>query len=328
MTNTQMKYGEVPGVGKPISRLVQGSIQIDMKNEEAAFTLLDAAFERGINSVDTAHIYGGGMHDRVIGKWINSRGIRDKVVVLAKGAHHSGDRKRVTPYDIGADLHDTLARMKTDYVDLYVLHRDDADYPVEAIVDALNQYAREGKIKAFGGSNWTAARLQAANEYAKQSGQIPFAVSSPNFSLADQVKEPWAGCTTISGPSYEAERKWYAETGMALFTWSSMAGGFMSGRITRENTEEYTEGLYKLAVECYASEANFQRLDRAKEVAEQKGLTMPQIALAYVMNYPLNIFALVGSASPEELDANIAAVNTPLTEQELAYLDLRADSPA
>jgi aryl-alcohol dehydrogenase-like predicted oxidoreductase len=328
MTNNQMKYGEVPGVGKPISRIVQGSIQIDMKNEDVAFPLLDAAFERGINSIDTAHIYGGGQHDRTIGKWMNSRGIRDKAVVLAKGAHHNGERKRVTPYDIGADLHDTLARMKTDYVDLYVLHRDDPDYPVEPIVDALNQYTREGKIKAFGGSNWTAARLQAANDYAKRSGQIPFAVSSPNFSLADQIKEPWGGCTTISGPSNETERKWYAETNMALFTWSSMAGGFMSGRITRDNKGEFTEGLYKLAVECYASEENFQRLDRAKEIAERKGLTMPQIALAYVMNYPLNIFALVGSASPEELDANIAAVNTSLTEQEMAYLDLRADSPA
>jgi aryl-alcohol dehydrogenase-like predicted oxidoreductase len=325
--SSQMKYGEVAGVGQPISRLVQGSIQIDMKNEDGAFALLDQAFERGINSVDTAHIYGGGLHDRVIGKWMNARGIREKVVVLAKGSHHNGDRKRVTPYDIGADLHDTLARMKTDYVDLYVLHRDDPEYPVEPIVDALNQFTKEGKIKAFGGSNWSAARLQEANAYAVKSGQIPFAVSSPNFSLADQVKVPWAGCVTISGPSFEGERKWYAEQNMPLFTWSSMAGGFMSGRITRENTSEYTEGLYKLAVECYASEENFQRLDRAKEIAARRGLSMPQIALAYVMSYPLNIFALVGSASAEEMDANIAAVNTTLTEKEMAYLDLRADSP-
>jgi aryl-alcohol dehydrogenase-like predicted oxidoreductase len=322
----EMKYGEVPGVGKPISRLVQGIIQIKFNEEEAGFAVLDAAWEAGINTIDTAHIYGGGQADRFLGKWIASRGVRDQAVVFAKGAHHNGDRKRVTPYDIGADLHDTLARMKTDYVDLYVLHRDDPDYPVEPIVDALNQYAREGKIRAFGGSNWTVERLQAANDYAKQSGQTPFVVSSPNFSLAEQVKEPWGGCVTISGPNNEAERQWYAEHKMPLFTWSSMAGGFMTGRITPENMNDQKEGLYKLAVECYAVPQNFQRLDRAREVAEKKGITLPQVALAYVMNYPLDIFALVGAEKREEIQANVAALNVTLSPQEMAYLDLRADS--
>lgn len=323
----EMKYGRVPGVEKPISRIVQGIIQVprgDEEKEAKGFALLDAALEAGINTIDTAHVYGPA--DAFLGRWIASRGVREKVVVLAKGAHHNDVRRRVTPYDIGADLHDTLARMKTDYVDLYVLHRDDADYPVEPIVDALNQYVREGKIKAFGGSNWTTARLQAANEYAAKSGQIPFAVSSPNFSLADQKQEPWAGCVTISGPGRESERQWYAAHKMPLFTWSSMAGGFMSGRITRENQGEFTEYLDKLAVQCYAADDNFQRLDRAKEIADRHGLTLPQVALAYVFNYPLDIYALVGSATPEEIRANVTALNTKLTEQEMAYLDLRADS--
>lgn len=318
---TQMKYGHVPGVDKPISRIVQGIIQIDSKDEEKGFAQLDAAFDAGITAVDTAHVYGD--KDAFLGKWIASRGNRDKVVVLAKGAHLNNVRKRVTPFDIEADLHDTLARMKTDYVDLYVLHRDDPDYPVEPIVDVLNKYQKKGVIKAFGGSNWTTERLQAANAYAQQSGQTPFAVSSPNFSLADQIKEPWSGCITISGPKNEQARKWYAEQKMPLFTWSSMAGGFWSGRITRETREDFKEGLYKLAVECYASEENFQRLDRAQELASQKGLTVPQIALAYVFNYPLDIYALVGAEKPEEIAANVQALNTPLSESEMAYLDLR-----
>src|SRR5690348_8362589 len=121
----QMTYGEVPGVGKPISRLVQGLIQVNVNDEAKGFALLDAAYEAGITGMDTAHIYGNS--DRFLGKWMASRGIREKVVVIAKGAHHNADRKRVTPYDIGSDLHDTLARMKTDYIDLYVLHRDDPD---------------------------------------------------------------------------------------------------------------------------------------------------------------------------------------------------------
>ncbi len=320
----EMKYGNVPGVDKPISRLVQGIIQVDSSDESKGFGLLDAAYEAGITAVDTAHVYGP--KDAFLGKWLAARNLRDKVVVLAKGAHHNDLRQRVTPYDIGSDLHDTLARMKTDYVDLYVLHRDNPDYPVEPIVDALNQYVKEGKIKAFGGSNWTTARLQAANEYAAKSGQIPFAVSSPNFSLAEQVKEPWANCVSISGPKQDAEREWYKAHKTPLFTWSSMAGGFMSGRYTRDNLDEFKDGLGKLAITSYASPENFDRLDRANELAQAKGVTLPQIALAYVTHYPLDIYALVGSATPEEIAANIEALNLPLTEQEMAYLDLRADS--
>ncbi|GAB4456506.1 MAG: hypothetical protein OHK0029_14590 [Armatimonadaceae bacterium] len=320
-----MKYGNVAGVNKPISRIVQGSVQVNVRDEDEGFALLDAAFERGINTIDTAYIYGGGTQDRFIGKWMAARNLRDKVVVLAKGAHHNGDRKRVTPFDIAHDLHDTLARMKTDYVDLYVLHRDDPEVPVEPIVDTLNQYVKEGKIKAFGGSNWTVARLQEANAYAEKSGQQPFAVSSPNFSLADQVKEPWADCITISGPSRSDERQWYVDMQMPVFAWSSMAGGFWSGRFTREDFESATEGPAKGIRESYGSDENYTRLERVKELADQKGLTVPQVALAFIFNSPLNIYALVGSATVEELEANIQALNTDLTPEEMAYLDLKAD---
>ncbi|MDX1934068.1 MAG: aldo/keto reductase [Capsulimonadales bacterium] len=320
------KYGEVPGVDKKIPRIVQGVIQVKVNEEDKGFALLDAAFERGITAIDTARIYG--TSDRFIGKWMKARDNREQVTVLAKGSHHNDVRKRVTPYDIGTDLHDTLAHMQVEYVDLYVLHRDDPDYPVEPIVDALNQFVREGKIRAFGGSNWTAARLQEANDYAARSGQIGFAVSSPNFSLADQVKEPWADCISISGPRNEIERGWYARTRMPIFAWSSMAGGFWSGRFTRENIgDEHSDYFNKLVQQCYNSEDNFRRLDRVKELGERKGLTIPQVALAWVLNFPLNLFALVGSANETELDANVAAANLTLTAQEIDYLDLRADSP-
>ena len=325
---TGMQYGHIAGVDKKISRIVQGTIQINTGDEAVGFGQLDAAWEAGINAFDTAHIYGGGANDKFLGRWIKARGIQEEVVVLAKGAHHNDVRRRVTPYDIGADLHDTLARMQVEVIDLYVLHRDDAKVPVEPIVDTLNQYTREGKIRAFGGSNWTTARLAEANAYAAKSGQIPFAVSSPNFSLADQKREPWDGCVTISGPERAGERQWYAEHKIPLFTWSSMAGGFLSGRITPENQGEFTSYFDKLAVDCYAAPDNFERLDRAKKLATAKSLSMPQIALAYVLHYPLDIYALVGSANAEEIAANIVALNTPLTAQEMDYLDLRADAPA
>ncbi|MEI6430897.1 MAG: aldo/keto reductase [bacterium] len=321
-----MKYGQVPGVDKPISRIVQGVIQVDRNNEEGAMAHMDAVLETGINAVDTALIYGS---DAFLGKWLASRGVRDQVVILAKGAHPNQWRNKVTPYDISADLHDTLAAMKVDFVDLYVLHRDDEEWPVEPIVDTLNKHVKEGKIKAFGGSNWTTARLAEANAYAKASGQVPFAVSSPNFSLADQIEEPWGGCISISGSKNEAERAWYLEKNMPIFAWSSMAGGFWSGRYTRENLQDTEDKVYgKLVQRCYASEDNFKRLDRVRELGAAKGATVPQIALAFLMNHPLNMFALVGSANKEELTANVAAVDITLTPQEMDYLDLKADSPA
>jgi aryl-alcohol dehydrogenase-like predicted oxidoreductase len=319
-----MKYGTIPGLDKPVSRLVQGIIQVDKSDEAKGFAQLDSAFASGINCVDTAYIYGNS--DAFLGKWIRERGIREKVVVLAKGAHDS-IRKKVTPFDIQHDLHETLARMQTDHVDLYVLHRDDPNYPVEPIVDVLNQLVKEGKIRAFGGSNWSAERLQKANDYAEASGQIPFAASSPNFSLADPIQVPWGGCLTISGDQYVGERAWYEKNQLAIFSWSSMAGGFWSGRYRKDDLEKYTEGQDKLVRDCYCSEANFERLARAETLGKERGLTVAQVSLAYLFNYPMNVFALVGAQTQEEVDANVAALNTELTEKERLWLDLKADSP-
>lgn len=320
--NNSMKYGQVPGVEKPISRLVQGIIQVNRSDEAAGFKQLDDAFAAGINCIDSAHLYGT---DGFLGKWMKERGNREEIVVLAKCAHDSF-RKRVRPYDIQSELEDILGRMQVDYVDMLVLHRDDENYPVAPIIDVLNLVVREGKVKAFGGSNWSAARLQEANDYAAQTGQLGFAVSSPNFSLADPIRVPWGGCLTISGDQFEEERAWYKANDMPIFSWSSMAGGFWSGRYSKEEIESYTEGQHKLVRECYCSDANFVRLDRVKELAAKKDGTVAQIALAYILNYPMNVYAIVGAQTPEEVAANVAALNTPLTPQELLYLDLKADS--
>ncbi len=322
-----MRYGTVPGIEKPVSRLVQGTVPIGSGNVDASYALLDAVIEQGGNAFDTAHVYGGGDCERVFGRWLKDRGLREKVVILAKGAHHNADRRRVTPYDIAADLHDSLARMQVDYIDLYVLHRDDPSVPVGAIVEALNEWMRAGKIRAFGGSNWTHARVAEANAYATERGLVPFAVSSPNFSLAEQVHEPWDECVSIGGPKGDDARAWYAETQLPVFAWSSLAGGFFSGRITRETKDQFKEGLDGLAVHCYAYEHNFQRLDRVAELAAAKGATIPQIAMAYVMSQPLNTFALVGCTNGEQYAQNAAALEIGLSAQELAYLDLRAETP-
>jgi len=322
-----MRYGEIPGLNKPVARVVQGTTMIGSDLDEAkSFALLDQVFEMDCNALDTAHVYSNGNSERITGRWMQARGLRDKIVIITKGAAHSEDRRRMTPFDITSDLHDSLARLKTDYVDLYLLHRDDPSAPVEPIIDILNEHRQAGRLRAFGASNWSHPRIEAANAYARANGLESFVASSPQFSLADQIEEPWPLCLTISGPREAAAREWYAQTQMPLLAWAPLASGFFSGRFRRDNLHTFGEREWdRVCVRAYASEANFQRLDRAGILAAEKGLTAAQVAVAYVMNHPMNIFAVVGPSSGERYKANVEACHVQLTPQEMAWLDLRSD---
>jgi len=321
-----MQYGRVDGVHKPVSRLALGTMIINTEVLEESFALLDAAVELGYNTLDCAHVYGGGNSERAVGQWLTARGNREQMVILTKGCHHNADRKRTTPFDLAANLHDSLARLKTDYVDIYMLHRDDPDVPVGPIVEALNEHRDAGRIRAFGGSNWRHERIQEANDYATAHGLVPFTASSPHYSLAEQVDDPWGpGCVGISGPHETEARAWYEATQLPVFAYSSLGRGFFSGRITRENFPGIAETMDQACRTAYCHEVNFQRLDRALALAEEKGVTVAQLALAYVMNQPLNLFALIGAANRDEAEANVAGAALKLTEAEVAWLDLRRD---
>lgn len=316
-----MEYGTVTGIEKPISRLVQGTVMLRTDKLDESFELLDAVYDMGCTTFDTAHGYGGGECERTLGRWIKARDLRDDVVILSKGAHHNQDRQRVTPYDITSDLHDSLARLQTDHIDLYLLHRDDPRVPVGSIVEILNEHQKAGKIDVFGGSNWTTQRIQEANQYAEQHGLNGFVASSPNLTLAVQREAPWPNCISISGPEAAAERAWYQEQNMPLFTWSSLAGGFMTGRYRRDNLDSLDQPQDSLVIRSYATEENFRRLDRAEQLGQEKGLTLPQVALAYVLSQPLNVFALVGCRSGDEFKENLTASQVKLTPQELHWLE-------
>ena len=321
-----MEYGTIRHVSKPVSRLVHGTIMLREDEMEQGFELLDAVYEAGCRTWDIAHIYGGGQCERVVGQWQDARGNRDEIVILPKGCHHTGDRRRVTPFDIETDLATSFARLKTDYIDIYVLHRDDPNVPVGPIVEMLNQYHESGRIGAFGGSNWKPNRIAEANEYADKHGLVGFTVSSPNFSLAEQFDEPWADCFTISGPQNASDRQWYVDQKMPLFTWSSLAQGFFSGRITRSNWETVKEEFPEPVDRCYAKEANFERLDRVEELAKEKEMTVPQLALAYVIQNPgLDVYALIGTFTGAEFTENLKALEVKLTPGEIDWLDLRSD---
>lgn len=321
-----MEYGQPDWTNKKVSRIVQGTIMLHENHAEEDFKLLDAVWEAGITTFDTAALYGGGTCERVLGRWMEDRGVREEAFVLGKSCHHNGDRRRVNPFDIAADLADSLARQRATYHDLHCLHRDDENVAVGPIVEALNEQLAAGQIRAFGGSNWTTARIAEANDYATSKGLQGFVASSPNFSLADEKEVPWEGCLSVSGPSKAADRDWYSAQNMPLFTWSSLARGFFSGALTRDNAESVRKSVDGSSVASYWHEDNWQRLDRAHELAAEKGVAVPLVALAWVLQFPgLDVYALVGARTPDEVKANAEVFNLQLSAAELDWLDLRRD---
>ncbi|MCY3573843.1 MAG: aldo/keto reductase [Chloroflexi bacterium] len=321
-----MKYATIPGVAKPVARLLQGTVMLTADTRDSNFRLLDACFEHGFNTFDTAHGYGGGVCERELGAWIKARGIRDQVVILTKGAHpYSGEPDRVAPEFIRRDLEESLERLGTDFVELYLLHRDSRDTPVDEIVDVLHEAKAAGHIGVYGGSNWLADRVAAANAYAAENSKTPFGASSPQFSIAEMIEPPWAGCISVSGAQGEADRRWYDANEISLFTWSSLAGGFMTGKFRRDNLAEFSNYWDTNPIGAYAYESNFQRLDRALELAADKGASPAQIGVAYVLSNNARYHAIVANWETEQIPENAAAADIQLSADEIAWLELKTE---
>ena len=225
-----MKYSKIAGVAKPVSKIILGTSTPAFMRGENCNALLDCALSLGINAFDTARVYGRA--EKALGRWLAAPGVRERAVVISKCCHPDiFGRRRVNARAMRADLKKSLSALGTDYIDIYLLHRDDLSVPAGTVVEELNALHSDGRIGAFGGSNWTHRRIEEANEYAYKRGLIPFAVSSPNYSLARQYGDPWGGGVSICGEEGAAAREWYAACGMPVIAYSSLARGVLSGRI-------------------------------------------------------------------------------------------------
>ncbi len=321
-----MRFLRVPGLDKPVSRVLQGCMMMSTRDPDAGFALLDAAYQGGIRAFDTAHGYGWQSADCVLGAWARARSVVDEVVLFGKGCHPHDGVSRVRPDDMAADIGDTLKRMQLDTLDLWAFHRDDPQVPVGELVDACNAEIRAGRIRAYGGSNWTRARIVAARAYARAHDLVPMAFSSPNFSLAEQIDSPFGNdCVTISGPAHTENRAWHRAENVPVLAWSSLARGFLSGAFTSDAAPEERQQLDRNMLRCYGSEANWQRLARAEELAAARGWSVPQMALAWVLNQDFPVCAIIGSARPEEVAANAEVGDAQLSPAEIAWLDLRTE---
>ena len=300
-----MKFGQIPGIAAPVSRVVMGAVE----NLALAQALYDDFFASGGNCFDTAWIYGGGACEKNLGHWVKGRNIRRQVIILDKGAH----TPFCTPKDLTIQFMQSLERLQTDYADIYMLHRDNPEVPVGEFVDVMNEHQQAGRMRVFGGSNWSLERVEAANEYARARGLAGFAAISNNFSLARMVEPPVSGCLASSDAR---SREWFRRTQMPLMSWSSQACGFFAGRASPENRSN------REFARCWCSEDNFLRLARAGELAAKRGVQPINIALAYVLCQPFPTFPLIGPRTLKETRVALQGLEVQLAPEELRRLNL------
>ena len=317
-----MKYKKIPFVEKEVSQIFFGTATKPFLEGENMEGVFDAICEMGVNTFDLARVYGKA--ENIFGKWLKKRGCREDLILLSKCGHPTaGGTKRVNEKEMRKDFALTAGELGTDYIDIYLLHRDDPEIPVGEIVEIFNALHAEGKIGAFGASNWTHQRIEQANEYAYQHNLQPFSVSSPHFGLAEQICDLWGGgCVTISGRENADARAWYREQNIPVVAYSSLAHGFFSGKFKSSEAREAGEILGEEATRGYVSPENIERLKRCEELALKKGVTVPQIAMAWIYQQPLNVFAVVSTSKPERMKENIAALEIKLTPEETAWLNL------
>ncbi len=312
---TAMQYGTIPGLDKPVARLVQGAD----RNVTIPYTevLFDQYFELGGNCFDTSHAYRDGACERNLGAWIRGRGVRDEVVVFEKG----GNPPNGTPEGITRELLAGLEGLGIDHADVWLMHRDNPEVPAGEIVDVLGEHQAAGRMTIFGVSNWSLPRLREAREYADRNGRNYFSVVSNQFSLARIIDAWW----TIDGsyPHWQSAsdpefRRWFEATQTVLVPWSSQASGFF---IENEAEQPRDRDLPR----CYHSPENFTRRERAFELARRHGVSPINIALAWVLQQSFPVFPIIGTRLPAETRDCLRALDVALTAEEVRWLDLQED---
>lgn len=298
----------IPGVSKPASVVALGFEFFP--NFASASLTLDTFYEAGGNLFDTAYVYGGGKTESIFGDWHTSRNVpREDIVVIGKGAHSP----LCYPDMITKQLDQSLERLKTDYIDVYFMHRDNTDVPVGEFVDAMDAEVKRGRIRGiFGGSNWTRERMDEAAAYAQKNGKAAPAALSNNFSLAEMLDPIWAGCVAASDDSW---KDWQKERQIPNFAWSSQGRGFFTERAGRDKRDD------EEIVRVWYSDRNFERRDRAIQLAKELGRSPIHIALAYVIAQPFPVIPLIGPRTIAELEDSLSALDIKLTPEQVRWLE-------
>lgn len=286
--------------------------------QEEQFAVVDELWDMGLHCFDCSAGYG----EKSLGAYLKSRNRTNEAIILTKGCHPNPYRKRVTSYDLLSDFHDSMAKLGREYIDIYMLHRDDPDVPVSEIIPTLDQLKREGKIGIYGASNWSIERIKEANAFAETHDMSPFAAVSPHYSLAHQIQDPWGGGISITGPEHAEDRAWLVENQIPVFAYSSMSCGFISGMFKSSDKEGAKKFLTPPGMKGYYADENFERLARAEQLAEKYDVTVAQISMAWLFNQDLQVIPLQGGENAEMYRQTLEASKIKLTAEEVKWLNL------
>jgi aryl-alcohol dehydrogenase-like predicted oxidoreductase len=285
----------------------------------AGLELLTRALECGYTALDTAAVYGNGASEKLIGRFLRSRKVRDRVIIIGKGGHPNNPAiGRLDAASLTNDLDQSLRNLGVDMIDLFMLHRDDPTLPVAVIMETLHRFVQAGKVRAVGASNWHHRRIEAANLYAIRHGLTPLSASSSHLSLIEQHAPPWPGCLSIAGDANAEAREWYAATQMPVLAWSPLGAGFLVGR------ENFDPGQKR----AYVSETNLRRREVAQEIAKRKRVPVSHVGLAYVRSLGIDVRPIVYSNSSQRLAELAAAAALRLSPEEISLLELRTEAAA
>lgn len=301
-----MRRRKLAALDREASVLALGGANFETYTQAAI--LCDAFYEAGGNVLDSAWLYGQGKCDRLLGAWMAARGVRDDIILIGKGAHSP----LCYPDVIARQLTESLDRLNTDVIDVYFMHRDNPAVPVGEFVDAMDAEVRAGRIRVYGGSNWTRERMDAAFDYAERNGRHLPAALSNNFSLAEMVNPVWPGVLASSDDAWKA---WLRKRQIPNFAWSSQARGFFTDRAARDKLED------RELVDAWYSERNFGRRDRALELARRLGKNPLHVALAYCLYQDFPVIPLIGPLALGELEDSLQALDIVLTPEEVRWLE-------
>ena len=304
-----------------VSRLCYGTNMLGwMLDQGKSNAILDTFAGLGGNFIDTARSYGDwipdaptGASERAVGAWLKTRN-RDDFVIATKGGFFDmrvGDyRNRVTPDDISVDLGQSLDHLGVDRIDLYFLHTDNPESPVEPIIDALITHREAGRIRHFAASNWAADRIRAANAYAASIGKEGFVASETFWGLA--LPDVAAAAQQGYVHYYEGEYEGLHAAGLPIIAYAAQSGGYFSKLAAGPVGDQ-------LAAR-YANPANQRRLAVVQALAQKHGVSINEIVLSYLLSQPNQTIAIFGGSSPEQVIASAKADSLMLTSEELAAL--------
>jgi aryl-alcohol dehydrogenase-like predicted oxidoreductase len=310
-----MDYRKLGRTGVSVSPLCLGTMMFGPwgnDDRDDSIRLIHRALDAGINFVDTADVYSAGESERIVGQALKGR--RDDVVLATKFFmpmgdevnHRGGSRKWII-----REVEESLQRLQTDYLDLYQVHRPAADTDVEETLGALSDLVHQGKVRYIGSSSYAASQIVEAQWIARDRHLQRFVTEQPPYSILVR------GIEADVLPT--AHRH-----GMGILTYSPLAGGWLSGRWRKDAASAPTSSARPAARFDMSSLANQRKLDVVEElarVAEDAGISMIELAIAFVIRHPAVTSAIIGPRTMEQLDSQLPAADIELSTEVLDRID-------